>query len=178
MVPFQLHTRGKQNFKLSFNTKLTRRQVMIFRLPNRITTFKQRVYIPTNTIHQPDVVPMLVHRLRRWPNIGLIYRVCCPLTSQQTRYINPMLVQCWSTVYDVGPTLGWYIVFVVHWHPSKHDTSTQCWSNVSPCLRRWPNIGPTLSSWNVFKKTLVMDDYFLCSMRLLFGRFQSRDEVG
>ena len=128
------------SYRLRFNTKLTRRQVMIFRLPNRITTFKQRVYIPTNTIHQPDVVPMLVHRLRRWPNIGLIYRVCCPQTS--------------------------------------HDTSTQCWSNVSSCLRRWPNIGPTLSSWNAFKKTLVMDDYFLCSMRLLFGRFQSRDEVG
>ena len=26
-------------------------------------------------------------------------------TSQQTRYINPMLIQCWASVVDAGPTL-------------------------------------------------------------------------
>ena len=27
-------------------------------------------------------------------------------TSQQTRYIEPLLVQCWPAVYDVGPTMN------------------------------------------------------------------------
>ena len=31
------------------------------------------------------------------------------ITTQQTRYIHQMFDQCWSTVYDVGPTL------VKHW---------------------------------------------------------------
>ena len=30
--------------------------------------------------------------------------VLCP-AAQQTRHIDPMLDQCWPTVYDVGPTL-------------------------------------------------------------------------
>ena len=33
-------------------------------------------------------------------------------TVQQTRDIDPMLVQCWSTVYDAGPTLGQHWVDV------------------------------------------------------------------
>ena len=32
--------------------------------------------------------------------------------SQQTRYINPMLAQCWPTVYDAGPTLDQHWVDV------------------------------------------------------------------
>ena len=43
--------------------------------------------------------------------------VCVP-TSQQTRDIEPLLDQCWSTVYDAGPTL------------------IQQWLNVS-CLLTW-----------------------------------------
>ena len=35
-------------------------------------------------------------------------------TSQQTRYINPMLVQCWASVKDGGPTL--YQHWVNVWH--------------------------------------------------------------
>ena len=46
--------------------------------------------------------------------------------SQQTRDVQPMLVQCWPTVFDAGPTLF------------------QHWVNVS-CSRRWPNIVPTLA---------------------------------
>ena len=38
------------------------------------------VNLPENTIHQPNVGPMLVERRRRWTNIGptlgLMYRVC------------------------------------------------------------------------------------------------------
>ena len=48
---------------------------------------KRRKTIPANTIHWAIAGSMLVHRLRR-----------C--------YIEPLLVQCWSTVYDVGPTLN------------------------------------------------------------------------
>ena len=54
--------------------------------------------------------------------------------SQQTRDIVPMLVQCWSTVYDAGPTLN------------------QQWDNVScllGCARPYtrdfePLLGPTV----------------------------------
>ena len=28
------------------------------------------------------------------------------LKTQQTAYIEPLLVQCWATVYDAGPTLN------------------------------------------------------------------------
>ena len=34
------------------------------------------------------------------------------ITSQQTRYIAPLLVECWVNVEDGGPTLGQCIVFV------------------------------------------------------------------
>ena len=54
--------------------------------------------------------------------------------TQQTRYIHPILDQCWSTVYDAGP-----------WVASKHDTSTQYWTNVGPpsttLAQHWSNIG-------------------------------------
>ena len=30
----------------------------------------------------------------------------CFLTAQQTRDIEPMLVQCWPAVYDIGPTIN------------------------------------------------------------------------
>ena len=51
---------------------------------------------------------MLVHRLRRWPNIvpAQYQLLMFPVISQQTRDIVPLLVQCWSTVYDAGPTLN------------------------------------------------------------------------
>ena len=34
---------------------------------------------------------------------------CTVATFQQTRDIDPMLKQCWATVYDAGPTLVWGI---------------------------------------------------------------------
>ena len=42
---------------------------------------------------------------------------------QQTRYINPMLVQCWSTVYDAGPTLyqHWVDVSCLLWKHHRYS---------------------------------------------------------
>ena len=31
--------------------------------------------------------------------------------SQQARDIEPLLVQCWSSVYDAGSTMAQYLVF-------------------------------------------------------------------
>ena len=39
-------------------------------------------------------------------------------TLQQTRGVKPMLIQCWSTVYDAGPTLK---------QPSL--STSVCWEN-------------------------------------------------
>ena len=66
-----------------------------------------------------------------WPQICLVNCSSFLIASQQTRDIEPLLVQCWSTVYDAGPTLnqqwlnvscllGWQVIFpVIH-------TVTQC----------------------------------------------------
>ena len=34
-----------------------------------------------------------------------VYEKYAPIHTQQTRGIHPMLLQCWSTVFDAGPTL-------------------------------------------------------------------------
>ena len=47
---------------------LTLGERFAFLLRQRLLSDKYST-IPTNTIHQPNVGPMLVHRLRRWPNI-------------------------------------------------------------------------------------------------------------
>ena len=70
------------------------------------------------------IVPMLGHRLRR--NIGqhvscllvwhtFIFQPALPGTSwatHQKQETDPMLVQCWATVYDAGPTLAQHRVRV------------------------------------------------------------------
>ena len=69
------------------------------------------------------------------------------VVSHQTRDIGPMLCQCRSAVYDVGPTLNqhWFNVSCL-WYsiPSKHDTLTQCRFNVGPpsamVVEHWNNI--------------------------------------
>ena len=49
---------------------------------------------------------MWLHRLRRWASINMIKTTA----SQQTRYVDSMLLQCWPTVYDVGPILSQHCV--------------------------------------------------------------------
>ena len=55
-------------------------------------------------MQQSTASAMLVHRLQRWANIKTTLGRSTVFT-QQTRYIDPMLVQCWFTVYDADPTL-------------------------------------------------------------------------
>ena len=78
-----------------------------------------------NTWHSNNAFSVLthVHSVRRWPvrhwnNIGWLYRVfgmlhCADnaLSSRRqkhqiTRYIGPILMQCWATVCDARPTLS------------------------------------------------------------------------
>ena len=67
-------------------------------------------------------------------------------TSQQTRGIEPLLVQCWSTFYDAGPTLNqqWLNASCLQ-HPSKHEALSHCWFNVGPpsttLAQHWTNFG-------------------------------------
>ena len=48
--------------------------------------------------------------------------------SQNTRYIDPILVQCWPTVRDAGPTLNRprVNVFVILYLRTKLATSNYC----------------------------------------------------
>ena len=67
------------------------------------------------------------------------------LATQQTRYSNPLLVQCWASVVDGGPTLDqhWFDVSCLLGSESK--TLIQCCFNVGPSFaapgQLWPNIG-------------------------------------
>ena len=65
-----------------------------------------------NTCHLLNTVSTLAQRLRRWPSFetGLGDRhfpppVARKNTTQITRYIGPMLMQCWATACDAGPPL-------------------------------------------------------------------------
>ena len=63
--------------------------------------------------------------------ISVVSSVPCTL-SQQTRDFDPMLFQCWPTVYDAGPTLN------------KH------WANVSCLLGYHMTNEPNSRHGNVF----------------------------
>ena len=45
----------------------------------------------------------------KWGNEYIKY-ICVLECSHQTRYVDPMLVWCWPTVYDAGPTLNYHRV--------------------------------------------------------------------
>ena len=61
----------------------------------------------SDTDHWPNAGSMLYQRLRHSidPALGKLFDAM----TQQTRYIDPMLGECWSAVSDVGPT------FTQHW---------------------------------------------------------------
>ena len=81
------------------------------------------------------------------------------LLARQTRYTDPMLVQCWTSVADDGATL------------KQHGVSVLCWSGIMWCQRwyfylyhwrnggvmvgqrrrRWVNISPTLGQQSWFR---------------------------
>ena len=62
--------------------------------------------------------------------------------NHQTRYTDPMLVQCWSSVTDAGPTL------------SQHRVSASCWLGGRVLVQCWASVaegGPTKSQhWKLF----------------------------
>ena len=58
---------------------------------------------PANTKHLYIIYTMLGQRRRRWADVVLA------LQDQDTRDVEPMLVQCWGDVEDGGLTL------IQHW---------------------------------------------------------------
>ena len=68
--------------------------------------------------------------------------------SQQKRHIERMLVQCWPTVYNAGPTIVNRLVFAANGGSSTLSASTKKWPNAGLILgrrlRRWANIKPQL----------------------------------
>ena len=74
-----------------------------------------RAEITANRRLWPNVGIMLAHRLRRWSNImptvgqRLVFagiRTSFRLGLSSSRDIEPLLVQCWASVVDGGPTLN------------------------------------------------------------------------
>ena len=97
--------------------------------------------------------PTILHRIKDSPpsmkwksaiqsSVCMVCGVhCLPLvsremSSQQTRDLHPMLVQCWPTVYDVGPTLKqhWMSVSCLLGWAGCHSgqISDQCPLNAGP----------------------------------------------
>ena len=70
-----------------------------------------------------------------------IYRYRTSIPETETRYVYPVLVQCWAIVYDAGLTLNQHWVnlsCMLGYVPSKHGILKQCWPAVC-------DAGPTLS---------------------------------
>ena len=101
-----------------------------------------------------NVVLMLFHCLRRWPNIEttLANRLvpaghvrflweqpeACMALPQQTRHIYPMFGQFWANVVDGGPTLvkhlGRSVVFAgrmrITWQFHMHEAIIDCQNKI------------------------------------------------
>ena len=65
-------------------------------------------------------------------------------TSQQTRHIYPMFVQCWPTVYDAGPTLLKHWVDVSCLLGLEASKSSNSLNGCPASARRLPNAGSML----------------------------------
>ena len=75
----------------------------------------------------------------RWMFLDIV-----SLATQQTRYINPLLVQCWTSVVDGGPTMDQHWFDVSCLLGSESETLTQCCFNVGPSFAARANFDPTL----------------------------------
>ena len=120
---------------------------------------------PANTMHQPNVGPMLGQRRRRWTNIGPTLGRCIVfaghypwIVAQQTQVIHTMMFQCCSSVEDGGPTLKRHWVnaswlLCENLRTNKDPDEQSCWSSVCAETvqrrRRWPGSEPTIArlSW-------------------------------
>ena len=91
-----------------------------------------------------NVVSMLGHCLRRWPNIGTALSECpvfsgnLPVYIRHVTYYDPMVFKCWPAVSDVGPTLKQHCVNVafllgtalgINSRPNR-ATLIKCWASV------------------------------------------------
>ena len=69
---------------------------------------------------RPDSIGLTTLRVAQtWTSAGMIFHLSweslhfpCAYTSQQARDVNPLLIWCWSIVYDAGPTSNqqWFIL--------------------------------------------------------------------
>ena len=89
---------------------------------------------PANTGHLNNVLLMLDHRLRRWPNIRkTLFQ--CPVLDGTEHVILFLLVRRSHRIHETWAQ-GWF---------SAGPTVSHHWTNVGPMLtdrlRRWPNIG-------------------------------------
>ena len=119
---------------------------------------------PTNRIHQPNVGPMLVQRLRRWSSIGPTCRICWDMYGVEGCNVNHFPHTYEPGVVSDGKSAErpWSadraFVFTDSFHyvrsPALHCCLRGCHSkrdlyhNAASLLaqrrRRWANIEPTL----------------------------------
>ena len=83
----------------------TRTSATVLVLHFRTTGLNNLSAIPEN-LHE---IP--VHHLRRWPNVSCSLPeqetvACAYASAQETHDVEPILVSCWPTVSDGGPTLN------------------------------------------------------------------------
>ena len=84
---------------------------------------------------------MLVHRLRRWPNIDSPMYECIVCAGQLLpESICVTFVQCRSNVFDVGPTL--YKCYTNVWLPLDSEACIPVWISTAV-----PPLLPPLSVW-------------------------------
>ena len=93
--------------------------------------FDQILFYCLQSQQRQDVDLLLAHRLRRWANnnpalIHRLHRVTSGIievVSRQIRYIEPMLVECCTTVADGGLALiQHHLVFVILVSQVHHTT--------------------------------------------------------
>ena len=59
----------------------------------------------TRQHHRPTPIPPRAAIIQDNCMLVYVYEKYAPIHTQQTQGIYPMLFQCWSTVFDAGPTL-------------------------------------------------------------------------
>ena len=135
--------------------------MLLHRLPPRpiiAPTMAQRpLFADDCSVKHSIKLAMLCHRL---PLAHYCLTVACLMDDVvQTRNIDSMLVSCWASVCDVGPTFDHHRVNVLlyaGWDcdtdvPSKHETFGRCWSSVAdggPTSNRHPlSVTPVFSVW-------------------------------
>ena len=109
VLALQVSTYGLLSFVHLQNSRLRQRayieQTPVWLIPKIVqllyNTLCISVYAPAETVNEYKIMAIRTTFHRDITNLWSLYPA-----SQQTRDIIPMLVQCWFTVYDAGPTLN------------------------------------------------------------------------